>query len=168
MKSFNNSYKLFVGVLALVLVAGMSNPAYAQIRSEVAPLLNGENGEEDFCETLRFISTINCYLSEPQQNLQVIFDADSFCKDVFFDGICQDAYDLTFGPPACLVDVEDEFLACLDRERPIGGTVGSMSTTSLLVAGAQANMGLWSLALVGIVGAGAAIIYKTKSKKTEK
>ena len=52
-------------------------------------------------------------------------------------------------------------------DRPIGGTVGSMSTTSLLVAGAQANMGLWSLALVGMVAAGAAIIYKTKSKKTE-
>jgi len=54
-----------------------------------------------------------------------------------------------------------------DRFCPIGGTVGSMSTTSLLVAGAQANMGLWSLALVGIVGAAAAITYKLKSKKTE-
>ena len=50
---------------------------------------------------------------------------------------------------------------------PIGGTVGSMGTVSLLVAGAQANMGLWSLALVGIVGAGAVITYKLKSKKTE-
>jgi len=49
----------------------------------------------------------------------------------------------------------------------VGGTVGSMSTATLLVAGAQANMGLWSLVLVGAVGAGAAIIYKTKSKKTE-
>ena len=49
--------------------------------------------------------------------------------------------------------------------QPIGGTVGSMSTTSLLVAGAQANMGLWSLALVGMVAAGAAITYKLKSKK---
>ena len=52
--------------------------------------------------------------------------------------------------------------------QPIGGTVGSMSTTSLLVAGAQANMGLWSLALVGMVAAGAAITYKLKSKKTDK
>ena len=52
-------------------------------------------------------------------------------------------------------------------DRPIGGTSIPVSTTSLLVAGFQANMGLWSLALVGIVGAGAAIIYKTKSKKTE-
>jgi len=52
--------------------------------------------------------------------------------------------------------------------QPIGGTVGSMSTTSLLVAGAQANMGLWSLALVGMVAAGAAITYKIKSKKTNK
>jgi hypothetical protein len=50
---------------------------------------------------------------------------------------------------------------------PIGGTVGSMSTTSLLVAGAQANMGLWSLALVGIVGAAAAITYKVKSKSEQ-
>jgi len=51
--------------------------------------------------------------------------------------------------------------------QPIGGTVGSMGTVSLLVAGAQANMGLWSLALVGMVAAGAAITYKLKSKKTE-
>jgi len=50
----------------------------------------------------------------------------------------------------------------------IGGTVGSLDTATLLVAGAQANMGLWSLALIGIVGAGAAIIYKAKSNKTDK
>lgn len=50
---------------------------------------------------------------------------------------------------------------------PIGGTSIPVSTTTLLVAGAQANMGLLSLALVGIVGAGAAITYKIKSKKTE-
>ena len=42
-----------------------------------------------------------------------------------------------------------------------------VSTTTLLVAGVQANMGLWSLALVGMVAAGAAITYKLKSKKTE-
>ena len=50
---------------------------------------------------------------------------------------------------------------------PIGGTVGSMGTVSLLVAGAQGSMGWWSLALVGMVAAGAAITYKLKSKKTE-
>jgi len=54
------------------------------------------------------------------------------------------------------------------RSLPIGGTVGSMDTVSLLVAGAQANMGLWSLALVGMVAAGAAITYKLKSNKTNK
>ena len=52
-------------------------------------------------------------------------------------------------------------------DRPIGGTVGSMDTVSLLVAGAQANMGLMSLALVGIVGAAAAVTYKLKSNKTD-
>ena len=60
--------------------------------------------------------------------------------------------------------VEDISTIC---SQPIGGTVGSLDTATLLVAGAQANMGLWSLALVGIVGAGAAITYKIKSKKTE-
>ena len=49
----------------------------------------------------------------------------------------------------------------------IGGTFGSMDTATLLVAGAQANMGLWSLALVGAVAAGAAITYKLKSNKTK-
>jgi len=49
----------------------------------------------------------------------------------------------------------------------IGGTVGSMDTATLLVAGAQANMGLWSLALVGVVAAGAVITYKLKSNKTK-
>ncbi len=49
----------------------------------------------------------------------------------------------------------------------VGGTVGSMDTATLLVAGAQANMGLWSLALVGAVAVGAVIIYKKKSSKTE-
>ncbi len=52
-------------------------------------------------------------------------------------------------------------------QRIVGGTVGSMSTTSLLVAGVEANMGLWSLALVGAVAIGAAVTYKVKSKKTK-
>jgi len=53
-------------------------------------------------------------------------------------------------------------------DRPIGGTVGSMGTVSLLVAGAQANMGLWSLALVGVaVAVGSGIVYKVKSNKTK-
>ncbi len=67
------------------------------------------------------------------------------------------------GPNECLL----EFHIDIETDHPIGGTVGSMSTTSLLVAGAQANMGLWSLALVGMVAAGAAITYKLKSKKTK-
>jgi hypothetical protein len=64
---------------------------------------------------------------------------------------------------SCVVVHVDGGQMCL----PIGGTVGSMSTTSLLVAGAQSNMGLWSLALVGIVGAAAAITYKVKSKSEQ-
>ena len=52
--------------------------------------------------------------------------------------------------------------------QPIGGTVGSIGTVSLLVAGAQTNMGLWSLALVGVaVAVGSGIVYKVKSNKTK-
>ena len=74
---------------------------------------------------------------------------------------------LTFGGQALFDLVTLDATSTDPSDRPIGGTVGSMDTATLLVAGAQANMGLWSLALVGIVGAGAAIIYKTKSKKTK-
>jgi len=50
---------------------------------------------------------------------------------------------------------------------PIGGTVGSMDTVSLLVAGAQANTGWWIIALVGAVAV-VGIAYKAKSNKTDK
>ena len=81
------------------------------------------------------------------------------------EGIVQNSssdftFDFIFGPGT----IEDISTIC---SQPIGGTVGSLDTTTLLVAGVQANMGMWSLALVGIVGAGAAITYKLKSKKTE-
>ena len=52
--------------------------------------------------------------------------------------------------------------------QPIGGTVGSMGTVSLIVAGAQGSMGWWSLALVGVaVAVGSGIVYKVKSNKTK-
>ncbi len=53
------------------------------------------------------------------------------------------------------------------RSLPIGGTVGSMDTVSLLVAGAQGNMGWWVIALVGAVAV-VGIAYKAKSNKTDK
>jgi len=52
-------------------------------------------------------------------------------------------------------------------DQPIGGISAPVSTTTLVVAAAQANMGLWSLALVGIVGTAAAITYKVKSKSEQ-
>jgi len=88
-------------------------------------------------------------------------DADSLNNEGLVQNSSSDfTFNSIFGPGT----FEDISTIC---DRPIGGTVGSLDTATLLVAGAQANMGLWSLALVGIVGAGAAIIYKTKSKKTE-
>ena len=51
--------------------------------------------------------------------------------------------------------------------QPIGGTVGSIGTVSLLVAGAQANTGWWVIGLVGVVAV-VGIAYKAKSNKTHK
>jgi len=65
-------------------------------------------------------------------------------------------------------DVLDQAYFTVGAKMVENGMVGSLDTATLLVAGAQANMGLWSLALIGIVGAGAAIIYKAKSYKTDK
>ena len=88
-------------------------------------------------------------------------DADSLNNEGLVQNSSSDfTFNSIFGPGT----FEDISTKC---SQLIGGTVGSMSTTSLLVAGAQANMGLLSLALVGMVAAGAAITYKLKSKKTE-
>ena len=51
---------------------------------------------------------------------------------------------------------------------PIGGTVGSMDTASLLIAGTQANMDYWwIITLVGGI-AGVGIVIKTKTNKPHK
>ncbi len=72
------------------------------------------------------------------------------------------------GPSCGENGVDHSFRTYFQPDGLIGGTVGSMSTTSLLVAGAQANMGLWSLALVGVaVAVGSGIVYKVKSNKTK-
>ena len=133
----NHSHKLLTGILALVLVAGMTTPAFAGG-------VQGDFEEEcpDDCEALA---------------LETLFEQFPKCETDFNSNCESDAADLI---GQCIRVSSDRFC-------PVGGTVGSMSTTSLLVAGAQANMGLWSLALVGIVGAAAAITYKLKSKKTK-
>ncbi len=133
----NQSQKLLTGILALVLVAGMTTPAFAGGFE-----FDFEEECPDDCEALA-LETLIEQLPECEQN------STSECAEA-----------LEFLIEQCIRDSSDRFC-------PVGGEVGSMSTTSLLVAGAQANMGLWSLALVGIVGAAAAITYKVKSKKTK-
>ncbi len=80
-------------------------------------------------------------------------------------GLIQNSSSITYGDKSFSGDIENISTIC---SQPIGGTVGSMDTVSLLVAGAQANMGLWSLALVGVaVAVGSGIVYKVKSNKTK-
>jgi len=133
--TLNNSHKLLTGFLALVLVAGMTSPAFAQ--GTFDPVCSSD------CEDLAL------------ERLFVLFPD---CSEDFDEG-CEGDFMFLLG--SCL-EASDDGLC------PIGGTSFPVSTTTLLVAGVQANMGLLSLALVGMVGAGAAITYKIKSKKTEK
>jgi len=274
MRNFNNSYKLLAGALALVLVAGMTSPAFAQfavtgspepveLEEFVSPLflqlenLVYENGNPDPSNALsiNFGVIANDFVLEEDleiTDLHFIFlddqppfgwdgpfqyeirqDDNGIPGELISSGVGQnvETEEIEVGPldPRFIVwldleepipltggitywlvlhagdDINDDTNRGMFWEKsdviignnavgrftfdpdgwmdteidtwfqltdsplniPIGGTSFPVSTTTLLVAGAQANMGLLSLALVGMVAAGAAIIYKTKSKKTE-
>jgi len=232
--TLKNSQKLLVGLLALVMVAGMTSPAFAQT-AENTPDASRVNPDE--ISPLAAVSTDGTYYGTFWSGVEEIQGSafDSFpgavspwtfncgadtCWLTVLDGFIPiDQFEVfDFGqsigntstpnldgvscgadPEACIADPDfSRGLFCLgpgehsitidqtlnpslgagwfkveihDAEdecnTPIGGTSIPVSTTSLLVAGAQANMGLLSLALVGMVGVGAAITYKLKSKKTE-
>jgi len=155
MKNFfntTNSQKLLVGLLALVVVAGMSSPALAQ-EARISPFVENGFPPADF----PVVCPNDCF----ELALAQVQEIDGICDTPtsgFWDSICQEELDYYMAD--CL-EISDQALC------PVGGTSVPVSTTSLLVAGAQANMGLWSLALVGTVATGAAVIYKKKSNKTE-
>ena len=272
MRNFNNLYKLFAGFLALVLVAGMTSPAFAQERTIIIPAIdvdvepltlpeppenlvyqNGNApsgsatifiddrfGADDFVlelsteltdahftwfpfgsggdiePLLYFILTDNggepgsVISSGVAQNVDTFelgidhfetwFDFETpvplnsgvtywfalkYTENFGFiapEPVWEEADVITGNVAVSSASLEDVdinsaqwfpeefdnwFQLTGDTNPPIGGTSFPVSTTTLLVAGAQANMGLLSLALVGMVAAGTAIIYKTKSKKTE-
>ena len=141
--SNNNSHKLFAGILALVIVAGMTVPAFAQ---ELRAVTEPSNG-------MAFPPV--CPSDCESVALEHVYEIDPYCLDVEFDSICEE--ELEIYTAICLETADDGLC-------PIGGTVGSMSTTTLLVAGAQSEMGLWSIALVGAVAVGA-IAYKVRANK---
>ena len=272
MRSFKNSYKIFAGFLALVLVAGMTSPAFAQERPipelaidvDVEPLtlqeppenLVYQNGNapggspglflddkfvaDDFVLELSTELTdahFTWFATDEGNNVEpllyfILTDNGGEPGSVISSGVAQNVDNFELGPshfetwfdfetPVPLnsgvtywfalkytenfafidpeplwenadvitgnvavfsasfvaVDINNAewtprgldvwFQLTDDNNQAIGGTSIPVSTTTLLVAGAQANMGLWSLALVGIVGAAAAITYKVKSKKTK-
>ena len=112
------------------------------------------------CQTVMVLDIVADPLNE--QVMTYLFANFDNLANIDFDSVKMIMVELPSGPAGdFIID-----LIAVPQTR-VGGTVGSMSTTSLLVAGAQANMGLWSLALVGVVATGAAIIYKKKSNKTE-
>ncbi len=103
---------------------------------------------------------------QPQASLINHGSVDMDGLTINFDGLVQNSSSaFTFNSISDSGTFENISTIC---SQPIGGTVGSLDTATLLVAGAQANLGWWSLALVGVVAAGAAITYKLKSNKTDK
>ncbi len=190
MRNFNNSYKLLAGALALVLVAGMTSPAFAgsneiqactiiqnqMINTQIPANENVIIQKVIQCDGLidGIDAGTDCVLNDPRNfsNFNVTSDIITFDETIINGGDTSKEHCeleiVVFGQQEEFVVVFQELWINVPESIPIGGTVGSMDTVSLLVAGAQGNMGWWSLALVGIVGAGAAITYKLKSKKTEK
>jgi phosphotransferase system glucose/maltose/N-acetylglucosamine-specific IIC component len=197
----NNSHKLFAGLIALVLVAGMTSPVFAieetyectailEGSQEVPPVNTEGNGSAvlsldtntgllNWEIVFSDLSTVNTasHIHGPAPvgaNAGVQIELDTGSPIIGSTNIDADQQsDLLAGLWYINIHTENfqsgeirGQITCEDN-RLIGGTVGSMSTTTLLVAGAQSNMGMWGLALVGIVGAAAAITYKVKSKSEQ-
>jgi hypothetical protein len=204
----NNSQKLLAGLLALVLVAGMTSPAFAQEAPEPTII---RNPDAEIIVPNIPVDPLNCEITLNQSinvEIEAFETSEEITKEIqcnndinqaaIYDPGCElnqlNALGAVFlgtdlsltetflnqgdtSPDHCemMIEMTDVYGQTdtvfqdiwINMNQPIGGTVGSMSTTSLLVAGAQANMGLWSLALVGVVGAAAAITYKVKSKSEQ-
>ena len=190
--NFLKTHRLFAGFLALVLVAGMASPAFAGklvepitecaiIQNQMVDMQIGENEKVLIPKTIECDSLITgltiggdtCEINDPLGFSDL---SGISTNTITFNEIVENAGNLNeehctvtwdvLGNLGSNVEVTQELWFNVNLQ-PIGGTSIPVSTTSLLVAGAQANMGLMSLALVGIVGAAAAITYKLKSKKTE-
>ena len=175
------------------MVAGMTSPAFAGvipdpitectiIQNQMVDMQIGENEKVLIPKTIECDSVINvlvigddtCEINNPLGFSDL---SGLGTNTITFDEIVENAGNLNeehctikwnvFGALASVEVTQELWFNMVPENQPIGGTSFPVSTTTLLVAGAQANMGLLSLALVGMVAAGAAIIYKTKSKKTE-
>ena len=179
MRNFNNSYKLLVGALALVLVAGMTSPAFAGLPAiddceiTLNQMVNTQipaNENVIIQKVIQCNGLINsiddvtdCVLNDPNNFSNLIVNGNilTFDETIINGGDTSEEHCeleiAVFGQQGEVVSVFQELWINVPEDIPIGGTSFPVSTTTLLVAGFQANMGLWSLALVGIVGAAAAI-----------
>jgi len=80
---------------------------------------------------------------------------------------CDIEFDVDTEPQIYIALFQTVTINFVPPNQAIGGTSFPVSTTTLLVAGAQANTGWWIIALVGVV-AGVGIAYKAKTNKTDK
>ncbi|MDH3277045.1 MAG: hypothetical protein OEL77_03125 [Nitrosopumilus sp.] len=141
--TFNSTKRLFAGTLALVLVLGLASPAFAQtpglavdVASREAPVLAEDHIDfdpvcPDDCEALA---------------LERVFEIDPFCKDVFFDDICEG--ELEEALEGCLSTAKEDLC------KAVAGELLSINSSALVIGG-LASSAVWMIpAVAGIAGAG--------------
>jgi len=143
--TFNYAQKSLAGIFALVLVAGMTAPAFGQTpdlavdeASREAQDVSGQVFDPvcpDDCEALA---------------LERVFEVDPFCKEVFFDGLCE--LELEQFTAECLATAEENLC------NAVAGELLSVDSSALMIGGLSSSA-VWMIpAVAGIAGAGLYLI----------
>jgi len=159
--TLNYSQKLLAGTIALVLVAGMTSPAFAQ-----TPGLAVDVASEDILCAIGEVSAgVGLCIPCPIDTSSLVYDCDPCiiadgdylthpCEDDDDDGVLNFADQCPDTPPQTMVD-ED---GC-SIEKPVAGELLSINSSALVIGG-LASSAVWMIpAVAGIAGAG---IYLVK------
>ena len=129
--------------MVLIISAISGNAMYALAEDRIQPSLAAQPQQFDpvcpaDCEALA---------------LEKVFQVDPYCKDVFFDSLCD----------AELAQFLTECLATAEVALCVGGNILPIDATALLVAGAQTNT-VWILSALAVIGSVAfgTLYIKTK------
>jgi hypothetical protein len=181
---FNNTQKLLVGILSLVLVAGMTSPAYAGVPTlslEINPTMVFESdGSGASTGTVTrsgtsIVNPLNVNLSSSDTSeatviAVVIIQADQTSADFPIDAVDDFILDGTqsltitasspnFASGEARLDVKDDE----GISPPVSGELLSLDTSALVIAGLSSMV--WMVPVVaGIIGAGIYLV-KTRANK---
>jgi len=181
---FNNTQKLLAGVLALVLVAGMTSPAFAQepeiectiIQNQMVDMQIGENEKVLIPKTIECDSVINalaigddtCEINNPLGFSDL---SGLGTNTITFDEIVENAGNLneehctikwSVAGEAANTSVTQELWFNVPEEQPVAGELLPLDTSALMIAGLT-SMTVWMVpTIAGLAGVG---VYLVKFRK---